>query len=67
MLKYKRGLKNLCKINKNGLQTNTSKTDRYKTLWRSTHPATQQGLRKSILNLNGSESHLQVFDINFTC
>ena len=48
---------NLYTINKNGLQTNTSTTDGI-AFRGGAH--TQQGSRKLILNLTGSESHPQV-------
>ena len=54
---------NLYTINKNGLQTNTSKTDGI-TFRGGAH--TQQGSGKLILNLTGSEPHPQVQTINFT-
>ena len=45
---------NLYTINKNGLSTNTSKIDGI-TFRSGAH--NQQGFRKLILNLTGSESH----------
>ena len=45
------------KLNKNGLQTNTSKIDSI-AFRGGAH--TQQGSRMLILNLTGSESHPQV-------
>ena len=48
---------NLYTINKNGLQTNTSKIDGI-VFRDGVH--TQQGSRKLILNLTGSESHPQL-------
>ena len=48
---------NLYTINKNGLQTNTSKIDGI-AFRGGAH--TQQGSRKLILNLTGSESHPQL-------
>ena len=50
-------------MNKNGLQTNTEKTDD-KTFCGVAQ--TKQSFRKSILNLTVSEFHTQVFIINFT-
>ena len=52
----------LCTINKNSLQTSTSKIDDIKFRG-GAH--TQQSFRKSILNLTGGESHPQVFAISF--
>ena len=54
---------NLYTINKNGLQTNTSKTDDI-TFRDGEH--IQQSSRRLILNLTWSEPHPQVLDINFT-
>ena len=49
-------------MNKNGLQTDTEKTDD-KTFCGVAQ--TKQSFRKSILNLIESEFHAQVFIINF--
>ena len=54
---------NLYAINKHDLQPNMSTTDDI------SYPGgahVQQSFRKSLLNLIGSESHTQVFVINFT-
>ena len=56
-LKTARITTNLYAINKNGLQTNTSKIDGI-AFRCGAH--TQQGSRKLILNLTGSESHPQL-------
>ena len=55
-LKTPRLRTNLYTINKNGIQTNTSKTDGI-AFHGGVH--TQQGSRKLILNLTGSESNPQ--------
>ena len=54
---------NLYTIHKNGLQTNVSKIDGI-TFCGGAH--TQKGFRKSILSLNGSESHPHMFAKYFT-
>ena len=50
-------------LNRNGIQTNARKTD--DTTFRA-GAHTQQGFRKSILNLTGSESHPHMFAIYFS-
>ena len=56
-LKTARLTTNLYAINKNGVRTNTSKIDGI-AFRGGAH--TQQGSRKLILNLTGSESHPQL-------
>ena len=56
-LKTARLTANLYTINKNGLQTNTSTID---GIGFRGGAHTQQGSRKLILNLTGSESHPQL-------
>ena len=55
--------KNLCIVNKSGLQKDTSKTD--DIIFRG-GAHTQQDFRQKNLNLTGSEPYLYVSAINFT-